>query len=180
MTLRGGWRRGWRLLALGLLAAGCASGAVTAPVSAPPPSLVDAKRQVAEYVDSGRYESDVAAAVAPARAYLESRLARGGKLAIVLDIDETALSNLPSLRANDWGFILGGPCEPPSAPCGLGAWIGLARSEPIKPVLALARFARERGVAVFFLEGGGAQEARGGHNVYAPVNLYRLFQRGLG
>ena len=29
----------------------------------------------------------------------------------------------------------------------------MARAEPIKPVLALVRFARERGVAVFFLTG---------------------------
>jgi acid phosphatase len=143
----------WPALLAVVLAAGCATGAPTAPASAPPPNLVDAKRQVAEYVDSGRYAADVAAVVEQARAYLESRIAGGGKLAIVLDIDETSLSNLPSLRANDWGFVLGGPCELPAGPCGLGAWIASARSEPIKPVLALARLARERGVAVFFLSG---------------------------
>jgi len=149
----GRWWRAWGVVALLIATAGCATGAATTPASTPPPSLVDVKRQVAEYVDSGRYEADVAAVVTQARAYLESRIARGGKLAIVLDIDETSLSNLPSLRANDWGFILSGPCEPPNAPCGLGAWIALARAEPIKPVLALARFAREHGVAVFFLTG---------------------------
>jgi acid phosphatase len=141
------------LLALLLVGAGCATGASSAPAVSAPPSLVEAKRQVGEYVDSGRYEADVAAVVEQARTYLESRIARGGKLAIVLDIDETSLSNLPSLRANDWGFIVGGPCELPAGPCGLVAWIASARSEPIKPVLALARYARERGVAVFFLSG---------------------------
>jgi len=149
------WRRsalGSSIAALLVVAVtGCATGPA-APVAATP-SLVETKREVGAYVDSGRYEADVAAVVTQARAYLESRIARGGKLAIVLDIDETSLSNLPSLRANDWGFILSGPCEPPNAPCGLGAWIALARAEPIKPVLALARFAREHGVAVFFLTG---------------------------
>jgi len=93
-------------------------------------------------VDSGRYEAEVGALVDQARVFLESRAPRGGKLAIVLDLDETALSNLTSLRANDWGFIVGGPCDL--------AWIAMAQSPPIKPVLALAR---ERGAAVFFLTG---------------------------
>jgi acid phosphatase len=138
------------LAALALVFAGCAS---TAPAPPPIPSLVETKREVAAYVDSGRYQADSAAIVVQARAYLESRVHRGGRLAIVLDIDETALSNLPSFRANDWGFVVRGPCELPAGPCGLGAWIAMAQAEPIKPVLELARLARARGVAVFFLTG---------------------------
>jgi len=135
-------------------AAGCAStGPSVSPSTPQPPSLVEAKRQVSTYVDSGRYEAEVSAVVDQAAAFLESRVPRGGKLAIVLDIDETALSNLPSLRANDYGFIISGPCDLPRGPCGLLAWIGMARAEPIKPVLTLARLARQRGVAVFFLTG---------------------------
>ena len=151
MPSRAGGRPWWTVAAL-LLAAGCATGSATVP-TAVAPSLVETKRQVNEYVDSGRYEADVAVVVEQASAYLESRARRSGKLAIVVDIDETALSNLPSLRANDYGFIVAGPCTLPAGPCGLGAWIGMARSEAIKPVLALARLARERGVAVFFLTG---------------------------
>jgi acid phosphatase len=144
----------WSLVAACLIgAAGCAStGPSVSPVTAPP-SLVEAKREVSTYVDSGRYEAEVSAVVDQAAAFLESRVPRGGKLAIVLDIDETALSNLPSLRANDYGFIISGPCDLPRGPCGLLAWIGMARAEPIKPVLTLARLARQRGVAVFFLTG---------------------------
>jgi predicted secreted acid phosphatase len=104
-------------------------------------------------VASGRYDADVAAVAGQARTYLEARLAGGGKLAIVLDVDETSLSNLPSLRANDYGFILGGPCDLPRGPCGLIAWIEQARAEPLRPVLELARFARRQGVAVFFVTG---------------------------
>ena len=146
--------RGSVAAALLIAGAGCASTEPsTTVVVAAPPSLVETKREVGAYVDSGRYEAEVAAVVDQARAFLESRARRGGKLAIVLDVDETALSNLPSLRANDWGFIVSGPCDLPRGPCGLGAWISMARSEPIRPVLALARLARERGVAVFFLTG---------------------------
>lgn len=149
----------WSILAALLIgAAGCAAPGPLVSPSEPhtvvaTPSLVETKREVAAYVDSGRYEAELVAMVDQARAFLESRVPRGGKLAIVLDVDETALSNLPSLRANDWGFVIPGPCDLPRGPCGLLAWIGMARAEPIKPVLALARLARERGVAVFLLTG---------------------------
>jgi acid phosphatase len=142
------------IAALALQIGGCAvSGAQRTPTVAAVPNLAEAKRQVSEYVDSGRYEADIAGVAEQARAFLESRTPRGGKLAIVVDIDETALSNLPSIRANDYGFIIAGPCDLPRGPCGLFTWIGMARAEPIKPVLALVRLARERGVAVFFLTG---------------------------
>jgi predicted secreted acid phosphatase len=138
-----------------VLGAGCTAVGALAPSStASIPSLADAKRQVAEYVDSGRYAADIAETVRQARDYLTARPARGGKLAIVLDIDETALSNVPALRANDYGFIVAGPCaDLPRGPCGFLAWINLARAEPIRPVLELARFARAQGIAVFFLTG---------------------------
>jgi predicted secreted acid phosphatase len=62
------------------------------------------------------------------------------------------LSNVPALRANDYGFIVAGPCA--DLPRGrFLAWITLARAEPIRPVLEPARFAREQGIAVFFLTG---------------------------
>jgi acid phosphatase len=134
------------------LAAGCASAAPATPTFVP--SLADTKRQVGEYVSSGRYEMEIGAVVREARAYLSRLLGDGvARLAIVLDIDETSLSNLPALRANDYGFIIPGPCDLTRGPCGFAAWVEQARAEPIKPVLELARFARERGVAVFFLTG---------------------------
>jgi hypothetical protein len=62
---------------------------------------------------------------------------------------------VPSLRANGngWEFIAAGPCDLERRPCGLGAWLQMARAQGIAPVLALARLARERGVAVLFLSG---------------------------
>ena len=148
-----------RLIGLAVLAlipfgGGCAGTApLTGSSVGAPPSLPDAKRQVNEYVDSGRYQADIAAVAEQARAHVESRAKRGGKLAIVVDIDETALSNLPSIRANDYGFIVAGPCDLPRGPCGLFTWILMAKAEPIKPVLTLVEMARQRGVAVFFITG---------------------------
>ena len=142
------------LVAVLALSAGCVAAGGPATPSAPSvPSLVDAKRQVTEYIASGRYDADIAAVVTDATAYLTSRLTGAARLAIVLDVDETALTNLPQLRANDYGFIIPGPCELSRGPCGFVAWLELARAEPIEPVLALARFARGRGVAVFFITG---------------------------
>jgi hypothetical protein len=70
--------------------AGCTAAGAPAPSSTPSiPSVADTKRQVAEYVDFGRYAADIAETVTRARNYLTARLARRGKLAIVLDVDET-------------------------------------------------------------------------------------------
>jgi len=61
---------------------------------------------------------------------------------------------MSALRANDYGFIVAGPCaDLPRGPCGFVSWIVLARAEPIRPVRELARFARSQGVAVFLLTG---------------------------
>ena len=136
-----------------LLAAGCSTAAPRVP------SLVDAKREVGEYVASGRYEADIAAVVAGAKAHLTQRFGGTARLAIVLDIDETALSNVAALRANDYGFIIGGPCDLQRGPCGFIAWVEMARAEPIKPVLELARFARQHAVNV----GDQASDLDGGY-----------------
>jgi acid phosphatase len=69
------------------------------------------------------------------------------------EVSASALSNVPALRADDWGFVIGGPCDLPRGPCGFVAWLELARAEPIDAVLTLARWAREQAVAVFFITG---------------------------
>jgi acid phosphatase len=88
-----------------------------------------------------------------ARTYLERRAPAVTKPAIVLDIDETSLSNWPAYRINGWGRVVNGPCDLEKGPCGLRAWQGMARSKALEPTLALTRRARELGVAVFFISG---------------------------
>src|SRR5262249_25337369 len=71
--LREMWRRliGLSLLALVLCSSGCAgTAAPAAPTVARPTNLSDAKRQVTEYIDSGRYDTDLAAVAEQARAFL--------------------------------------------------------------------------------------------------------------
>jgi acid phosphatase len=120
------------------------------------PNLYEAQRQVDEYIRSGRYDQDFAAVVAEARAWLERRVASPSsamKPAIVLDIDETSLSNWPAYRLNGWGRVVSGPCDLQQGPCGLRAWQAMGQAKALAPTLALARRARELGVAVFFISG---------------------------
>jgi predicted secreted acid phosphatase len=115
--------------------------------------LHQARQQVEAYIDSGRYVADCAAVTAKAQEYLERRAPRVKKPAAVFDIDETSLSNWPAYRANGWGRITAGPCDLDNGPCGLRTWQAMAQSKAIPSTLALARRARDMGVAVFFISG---------------------------
>ncbi len=65
----------------------------------------------------------------------------GEKLALVLDIDETSLSNYPELVEADFGYV--------SAQW--NAWIESAKAPAIPGTLRLYKRAEELGVAVFFI-----------------------------
>jgi acid phosphatase len=81
-----------------------------------------------------------------ALAYLERAAAHakpGEKLALVLDIDETSLSNYQEEAADDFGFI----------PRDWNAWAESARAPAIPGTLKLTQRAHELGVAVFFITG---------------------------
>jgi hypothetical protein len=125
--------------------------AVSAPAGVP--NLYDAQRHVDEYIRSGRYDEDFAKVVAQARVWLEERAKTAAKPAIVLDIDETSLSNWPAYRINGWGRVVNGGCDLDQGPCGLRAWQALGQSKALAPTLALASRARKLGVAVFFISG---------------------------
>lgn len=64
----------------------------------------ECKSFVATYVDSGQYLTDFAVAVESARTFLNA-IDNGddGMDLIVLDIDETSLSNVPYYQANNYG-----------------------------------------------------------------------------
>jgi predicted secreted acid phosphatase len=120
---------------------------------ASPPSLYEAQQQVEDYIRSGRYDADVARVAAEAQRWLETSAGTVKKPAIVLDIDETSLSNWRAYRLNGWGRITAGTCDLKQGPCGLRAWQALGEATALAPTLALARRARELNVAVFFISG---------------------------
>ncbi len=145
------------LAALFLLSA-CATVPAAAPVAPAPvaalANLGELKRELIAYHDTGAYERAVAAVASEAQAYVEARASLVTRPALVLDIDETSLSNWAALRANDFGYFTDGPCEAlPRGPCGWHAWENSARGDVIAPVLGLYQAARARGVTVFFVTG---------------------------
>ncbi|HEY7293026.1 MAG TPA: HAD family acid phosphatase [Vicinamibacterales bacterium] len=129
---------------------------VAATACAPQPhvqNLYDAQRSVERYIASGDYDRDFNRVVADARDYLDRRAKTASRPAIVLDIDETSLSNWPAYKVNGWGRVVNGPCDLEKGPCGLRAWQALAQSKALAPTLQLAKHAKELGVAVFFITG---------------------------
>lgn len=115
------------------------------------PNLYEDQQKVDEYIRSGHYDADFAKVTAAAGAWLEERAKTAVKPAIVLDIDETSLSNWPAYRINGWGRVVNGGCDLLQGPCGIRAWQALGRSTALPTTLALARRARELGVAVLFI-----------------------------
>lgn len=141
-----------------LLFGGLTPTAFAEPASAPPPvepaNLGDLKIVATDYSDSGAYDADLAAAAAPATAWVNDQAPRVERPAVVFDIDETALSNWEALKANDFGRVIPGPCDTlPAGPCGLQAWDLSSRSTVIAPTLDIFTTARDRGAAVFFITG---------------------------
>lgn len=136
-----------RLLTLGL-ALVFAAGAVTA---VEPTNLSTAKQQVVHYVATGEYGKEVARVAAEANKYLSRRIPKGvprtakhsNKLAVVFDIDETTLSNVRHIQANDYGYL----------PRIWNAWVAEGQATAIYPVQAVYNTAVNARVDVFFITG---------------------------
>lgn len=147
-------RLAW-LLAVNVLASLWALGALAEPIN-----YADVKGPVAPYVayyESG-YRQDLAAVDAWAAAWIKWRAPFAAKPALVLDIDETSLSNWPEMLANKFAYVANGPCHLPKGPCGVPAWDGMARAKAIVPTLDLFKLARSLGVSVFFITGRHERE----------------------
>jgi acid phosphatase len=111
-----------------------------------------AKQQAIHYYDSGEYDKDVKNVVNDAMRYVKIRLTRpfpkDKKPAIILDIDETSLSNYVDMKRLDFG----GTLEQIRADEDKG------EDPVIKPTLKLYRFAKDNHITVFFLTGRFEEE----------------------
>jgi predicted secreted acid phosphatase len=100
------------------------------------------------------YDIDVAAVFDSVRRYIEQNAAQSERPALVLDIDETSLTNWPNLLADNFGFVPEGPCEAlPAGPCGFDEWIAKGTARAIEPARELFKAAKSKGVAVIFITG---------------------------
>jgi len=120
-------------------------GSFSVLVAEPPPlNLSVAKAAVREYHDSGRYEADVARVSGWVLEWVEERAAAAEpdeRLAIVLDIDETVLSNYAHMDEQDFGYVRDVWIE----------WIARAEGTAIEPMREVYDRARELGIAIVFL-----------------------------
>lgn len=91
----------------------------------------------------GCYEKDLATVCNRARDYLQHHVKGADKPAMVLDIDETSLSNWEEIKADDFGYHSKIWND----------WVDSAKAPAIAPMLELYRFARQNNVAVFFITG---------------------------
>jgi acid phosphatase len=139
-----------------LIFLGTGLGAQTPPAAhvlephEPAPNLGQLKTRLLAYHDckggDGCYETDLKRQSDLAIAYLERRVAKGrpgDKLALVLDIDETSLSNWEEEKQDDFGYIAKDWND----------WVNQKKAAAIAGTLRLANDALKHGVAVFFITG---------------------------
>lgn len=125
------------LLAAALGWCGCARFAA-------PPDLPSAKAAVARYMEGDAYQRDLRRALRPVqRALAELGAAPTVPTALVLDIDETALSTYEYQKGMGFGHHTPVWRE----------WQQQRRATAVVPVLEVYQAARAKGVALFFVTG---------------------------
>lgn len=120
--------------------------ALLAPLPAAEPlNVFTAKEAARKYINSGEYGQELTKVAVAASKYVAKRTAKaakpGQKLAIVFDIDETTLTNLSHITAQDFGYV----------PAVWDKWVLEGRAKAIVPVQLVYDIAVKNNVAVFFI-----------------------------
>lgn len=122
---------------------GCKPPPEKVTVDTTPPINIGILANALIYYRCTDYDADVTAALGAARAWVGKRAPEVAKPAIVLDIDETSLSNWEEIFRNDFGYIPYGACDlNAQSACGEHAWELSARAVAIEPTLELFNFAQ--------------------------------------
>jgi predicted secreted acid phosphatase len=108
-----------------------------------PQNLGILQDSIRSYIKSGAYERDIEEVIDSARSFIASRYTTVRKPAIVLDVDETSLSNIEFEYRYSFGFNSGL----------WNAWVKEKAATAIKPTLALAQWAASHHIAIFFITG---------------------------
>lgn len=153
--------------------AGCSSPAVASARDISQPLNIDIVKAELLYYRCSKYDDDVRAVLDDARQWVALRGAQVNNPAIVLDIDETSLSNWTRIQKDDFAYIPNGPCDlsKNGEACGDIAWQQSGQAPAIVPTLELfnAASCKPAGsgdgckkVTVFFVTGRyESAEARG-------------------
>jgi predicted secreted acid phosphatase len=108
-----------------------------------------------------------------AKEWVHERASKVKRPAIVLDIDETSLSNWEEIAANDFAYVANpavGCAYPPKMPCDGVSWERLAKAKAIPQTLALFEEALKLKVAIFFIT-GRLDDAEGKERTATELNL---------
>jgi len=106
-------------------------------------NLDSVKQAILSYHDSGKWHQDTLKVVHQAENWIAARSKHGSKLALVLDIDETALLNWPEEKETDFGYV----------PQIWDAWEKSGKAPASPEILELFTFAKARHIVVFFITG---------------------------
>ncbi|KAJ7570311.1 hypothetical protein O6H91_01G114500 [Diphasiastrum complanatum] len=105
----------------------------------------DCESFVSEYINGGQYYSDIEKTVKVVTDYLTSVVLEANTLdALVLDVDETALSNVPYYAAHGYRNIETSGDE-------WQLWVGKAKAPPLVSTLALYRELKSANWSVIFI-----------------------------
>ena len=136
-------------------------------------NLGELKRQLTAYGSTAlpggltQYQTDQKRVTDAARDYIRARLAAGvTRPAVVLDVDETSLDNLPQMAVNDFGYIPQGECAiDEKGPkhgyaCASVPWEQQGGAPAIKATLDLFNEFKAK-VSFFFITGRGPGQVPG-------------------
>ncbi|MGK9476919.1 HAD family acid phosphatase [Melioribacter sp. OK-6-Me] len=105
-------------------------------------NLDKAKKAVAEYYDSGKYEKDCRKLIDRAIEFIES-VEPFDSNAVVFDIDETAFDNYQYIKSIGFGYILEE----------WNKWVNSAEAPPNKEVKRFYNYLRSKNIRIIFLSG---------------------------
>jgi acid phosphatase len=114
------------------------------PLSVAQPLNIDLIKQQLLYYRCTHYDSEVAAVFSDAQRWVQARAPQVAKPAIVLDIDETSLSNWTRIKRDDFAYIANGPCDlsKQGEACGDIAWQQSGLAPALQPALDLVNAAK--------------------------------------
>jgi predicted secreted acid phosphatase len=135
----------------------------SAALAVEPANLSLHKQELVTYVSKGEYAREVADVALAANKFLLKRIPQGAKpgkkLAIVFDIDETMLSNLSHIVANDYGYI----------PKIWDRWVAEGQAQAIIPVQTVYDTAVRGKIDIFIITG-----RKEGDQVGTERNLHQV------
>jgi len=123
--------------------------ALYTPLYAEPTNIQQCQQRLTQYHDTGAYMREFKLVVNQAHDYIRKKIETNKEskspkpLALVLDIDETTLSNYAFLKHEGFGTNVRA----------FDRYLPQVNKTPLEPMLNLYQFAKKNGVSIFFVTG---------------------------